>query len=527
MPRVPQILSSGEVGGAGLVRASPALADMSGIQQAMGTLGQAAQTFARVDKAVTDENAKLEAELALGELQRQAADAEIALQQDLSVTPENYAKRNDENLRAIQQGVGKSIQSPQGRQLFERRASQFMTQKSIKGKWDGVELGIAHAKSKTDILLGHDETVATFGETEAIRAEGEDRLVNRIKEAVQKRIYSGTEAASRLTQHRANIDAGQARLQAMDPEQRSKLMMDLLEGRRPYMGGKAQLDMFDKLMKDAETRQTKADQEAKRMADEAKERDMTAWTQDALKPDMRPSDMIARLDSLVKTHHIKDTEYQRMYATLTRPEKEVESDGPTLRRVIADTHSMQPKMSEADLNGLFDRHLLNRKDWITALNRRRETLESNRREGHSLVMQQHAQAEQELLKHAGVVTPFSQLDAVQEKLVPEVLTELRRRSSAYPGGKESPLKVTEELIPRIRGTLSRDAQFSRAELEKQMKYLDKAELEKARREGKITEGFFTSERDRQLRRDALIKREQENAEKKAQEQKTQPPGRLR
>jgi hypothetical protein len=525
MPRIPQVFAGGQIGG-GIAppRASTEMADLSGYQQALGQLGKAAQTFQQTSGVLKDEGAKIEAELALGEMERQAADADILLRQDDTVTPDTYSKRTDENLRAIRQGVGKSIQSAEGRMLFERASEKFLTKKSIEGKYEGVKLADAQVKAGTDTLLRSDANQAVFGATPEIQEQGMQRGLARIQGLLNRRQLTGSEANDKVAGFLADVDEGQARRAAQSPAQRTQVIDDLVNGRFRYMKADAQLALADRLMREADVAQRKVDADLEKEIQADKEQAMTEWTQAALKGTESPQVLLRQLDALTARHRIKDTEYQRLHKLLTEPstKHQIESDEATLRAVIADTHSMRPRMSEADLNGLYDRGLLNVKDWKGALDRRRETLESNRREGHSLLMQQHAQAEQEALKHAGVVTPFSSLDKTQEKLIPEVLTELRRRSSAYPGGQEPPLKVLEELIPQIRRTLSRDASFTIQELEKLIKYPTKAALEEARKRKEITEGFYLSERDRILRLEEARKRKQENEEKT--QQKTGPGG---
>ena len=450
MPKVPQVFAGGDTGG-GLTppRAPLALADASGVERGITTLAQAASTFTRATTVVGDENAKIEAELALGEMQRQAADAEIALREDPTVTPENYARKNDENLRAIQQGVGKSMQSPQGRQLFERTSGRFMVQRSIKGKWDGVELGNSQAKSGTDSLLVLDNNVATFGETSAIRDEGYTRGLDRIEKLRRKGIYTGSEAASRETAFRSSVETGRVRLALMDPDQRPAIVMDLLEGRRPYMSADAQLDMADKVMKTAAGEEERRQREFAAWWTREQDAKMLELTQRAEKKDLT----IEELDQTSRQWQFKDTDYLRILNVLAAKPKEPGSDPATLQRVIADSHSRYPRMTERNLLDLKTQGLLNTDDWRSALDKRNATIQHLENEGKSDTERAYAQGKQRIKTSLGIPDIMDRVDDPRMGVWSMALDEYDRHAAGA-RGKVPPEKASDDVVVKYRTLLN-------------------------------------------------------------------------
>jgi len=166
----------------------------------------------------------------------------------------------------------------------------------------------------------------------------------------------------------------------------------------------------------------------------------------------------ARRLRLIDSH-----QYQRIVDVMSKPADEGPSDAATLRRVVADTHSIRPRMSEAQLNDLRDRGLLNTKDWKDGLDRRRETIEALGREADSKQRQnlqsRHSQAEQELRAALGIPTLFDKLEPAKEKAYEFGLRELRSRSGFY-DGKEDPLVALQDIRARTQSILAAETKVS-------------------------------------------------------------------
>lgn len=278
MPKVPQVFASGEGGGGGGVRADPRMVDYSGIQHAIGTLSQVAQGFVGTPKPgkLEDEGAKIEAELALTELERQFTDADLALKQDPTLTPETYARRTDENLRSARQGISKALQTPQGRVLFERASERFYREQSVKGKRVAADMGLAQVRAGANLLLLADENQAVFGENPAVREEAMVRGLARLQQWTTTGVLSKDEADTRTAGFFARIQEGQLKRGAQDPTTRPEIIENLLNGRYEALGPERQLTLAEGLMRDQAAAQKKQDDDLAVKAEAARKAEVDA-----------------------------------------------------------------------------------------------------------------------------------------------------------------------------------------------------------------------------------------------------------
>lgn len=135
-------------------------------------------------------------------------------------------------------------------------------------------------------------------------------------------------------------------------------------------------------------------------------------------------------------------EYAVLYHEATR-EREVKSDPGVLRAVDLAVHRQVPTISDADIDALYLKDKLNRKDWLAAKEK------ALARRG-AIADTEQGQAEQ--LLHAAVGKgPMDSYDDEDGQLLSVALRELTSRSRAFPeyGGKESPLQVAKEIADRI------------------------------------------------------------------------------
>jgi hypothetical protein len=389
--------------------------------------------------------------------------------------------------------------------LFERGSEHFIREQSIKGKYEALERANSAVIAGTDLLIRKDVTLAASADDPAEIEMHTTRALERVEGLRARKQYTGKEASAKNLEIMSQIEEGQARRMLRNPELRPAVIDDLQNGRFYHMTATHQGEIARAEMQKDEAAETKRNADAEKRAKEAKQADLTAWTQDAMNGRDTPANLITRLDALVQKHNMLDTEYERLHKILTQPDKaEMPSDPATLRRVVADTRSVRPRMSESELIALNTADLLNTKDLATALEHRRSTLESLRREGKEDAIRAYAQAEDETRKWLGMVSPFSQLEKKAEQMAPEVWSELRRR--AWPGtGKENATRVAEELVPRIRSVLGTDAQLAADDLRKLTTYTSAAALEEARRlrPKEVPDGFYQTERERLIRAEEM------------------------
>lgn len=128
------------------------------------------------------------------------------------------------------------------------------------------------------------------------------------------------------------------------------------------------------------------------------------------------------------------------------------------------------------------------------LEHRTSAVRHNQEHGESIAMREHAQAEQELRNLLGIPPIFDKLEGNKEKVWGLGLQMLRRRSYAYPttGGNENPLKVLEEIGPRLVGMLGSDARMDvtrlRGLINTYGNYQTPSDVESAFKAGQMNQG---------------------------------------
>jgi hypothetical protein len=270
MPRVPQVFSPGQTGvtpGARLDPGAFAQATTGGLQAAAGEFGKATRQYQDIYATLRTENEKLEAERALGEVQRQFVDADIQLKQDPHVTPEQYPQEVERRLRTIREGVGKSLQYPGSRVMFERGVGRFFDEKVTAAKYEGLERMHAQVKATTSILVREDVREAVFGASPEAQEQAMRRGLDRVATLAGQRILSGGEANAMTAGILADVEEGRLRRDARNPELREGVIDGLLNGTYSQLDPVKQLAIADTLLRDAEAEQTKRDKAAAEAAE--------------------------------------------------------------------------------------------------------------------------------------------------------------------------------------------------------------------------------------------------------------------
>ena len=204
---------------------------------------------------------------------------------------------------------------------------------------------------------------------------------------------------------------------------------------------------------------------------------------------------VQQLDQLRDERWVrKPDEYKRLYDIITAGPKEQASDPATLDRVIADTRSDVPRMSEATLNALHDAGKLNTKDWTGALDHRRTRM--NYLEGRYNTDENRAKADQERdfskaksLGQAEFQIPalYDRLEGKKGKVWGDYLQELTIRTQRG----ENALAVAKEAIPRYKQILGQEAQQDMADTQRLLApYQSPQELDAAYARREISRGEY-------------------------------------
>jgi hypothetical protein len=169
----------------------------------------------------------------------------------------------------------------------------------------------------------------------------------------------------------------------------------------------------------------------------------------------------------------------------------------TLQRLSLDVYSSNPKTTEREIDGAVIDHNLTLKEGVELKARlvsTRRALQDAARSNPQLVRDQ-AQAEQLLNSALTTKSPFEALDPVSQKLKTQGLLELTRRSSLFPaeGGTENPLRVVEDLIPRLQKGFEDQGRLEADQIGKLLLYPDQQQLDAAYAQGKVNDGTYTSQ----------------------------------
>jgi hypothetical protein len=269
MPKIPQVFASGEVGGAiSPPRMSASGTDLSGLEALSKNVQNLAGDYLKNQQKVSDEQAKVDAELGLTEFERQAADADIALRQDQNVAPEDYARRVDENLRAAREGVSKTLPTAESRRLFERSSEPFIRKQGIEAKYEGLRRGESAVMSGTAILLRRDANFAGAAETQEEIDAHVARGLGRIEALRARNMLTGKEASAMNLDFMTQVEESQYLRMATKPELRGGLIENLMKGGASYMAPTHQVQLAERLMKQQEDYQNRLDKQTEKAAEE-------------------------------------------------------------------------------------------------------------------------------------------------------------------------------------------------------------------------------------------------------------------
>jgi hypothetical protein len=172
------------------------------------------------------------------------------------------------------------------------------------------------------------------------------------------------------------------------------------------------------------------------------------------------------------------------------------SDRREASRILLDVESINPSTTEGEIDSLYTAGRVSLGDATKAKNQLRETRKALQNTALTEITRKHNQAEQELRADTGV-RPGVLASAIQDdpagRVYAALLSELRKRSQAF-GGTEDPLAIVESFRPRVRDALGKPARLKPSEI--QGLYPDWQSLERAWRDGRISEDQFQDEKRR-------------------------------
>lgn len=418
--------------------------------------------------------------------------------------PKDYAQIYGKELDKMVDESVKGLKYPGMERVYRAQIAPYVGAQKIEALNRGIKLQHATMLIKDDLAAREEEqTAVTFTDPDparqaAVRQGAFNARVDRIARFVESGLMSAEQAKTALQQFRHNVDRGSAIRDFADPELRAGTVGKLVTGQwAKSMTYEEQITLARTLsdQDDAKRRQREAD--AKNAADTEYKAAISSLYDRALKKDLSEGDYNAAVTRWQLTREDQKALRDAMEAGAPEPA----SDPVTLDNVTMRVHSTSPNITERELNQLRDARKLNFKDWRAAL----DTLDSRRKwhidRGESENGKRHAQAEQVIRAALGIPTMFDKLEAGKEKAYGLALLELTRRSYAFAGGKEDPLKIAEEIIPRYQKMLDQSAAVTEDQVNRVLKYPDQKVLDVARDRGDIGGGDYDTQRRLLIDRD--------------------------
>jgi hypothetical protein len=451
VPKVPQVFSSGDSGGTpGGARLNPeGFANLAtgGLRAGAHEINKAAQDYQQIYTTLRTEAEKLEAEQALGEAQRQFADADVALKSDPNMTAEQYPQEVARQIKTIREGVGKSLQYRGARMMFERGVEHFATQQTIKAKYEGVEMLNGQVRATTDLVLRDDVNQAVNGPTKEIQDEALNRAMGRIAGLTNRRIYSGSESATKTATVLSQVEQGRIRRDAANPVLAPAIVANLRKGNvYTALSPEAQHDLANNIESEARTTEERFKKERKD-AETAVAEEAEKGIQDSVSAGNWNA---ARGFLTSARKFLPATRYEHWATTIATREGQGAPSVPEVKKaLLRDVYSIKADPSEElrSATSVRDRidlayrdNQLDDKDYATLQGHANTRITKSQDQKLTALGREHAQAEQMISEALRVNGPAAAiLDTQAQALKTMALEDLTRNSSYIGQGSESPL----------------------------------------------------------------------------------------
>lgn len=460
-----------------------------------------------IKQAQDEEDAKLDLAQQAGAFKLAVAqrEPEIRSQTDAKDYPAAMAQEIDAQAEAAAQ----RLRYPQLAARFRASLAPTVATEKVQALHAGIKLQNEQIEALAGIQQAEDANAAVFAPTADERAAALERGFTRIQGLVNRGVYSGAQGKAATTTFLGAIERGGAQRDYQNPELRSQVIDNLMSGAYKYIPPEHQIQMATAMVQRQEADQRRLDAAAEKGAKKLYDDAVSDLFAQAANKTLTQS----QLDDARVTFRLRREDYAAIRTEMEKPDKKEESDPATLERVVADTHSQYPKLTEKDLLALKQSGALNQKDYQSALDRLRETREGLEAKGRSELHDRHGQAEQNLRAALGIPTMWEKLDPASKKAWNLAMQELTRRSAAY-NGKEDPLAVADSMIPRYSKMLDQSATVTADQARAVLKYPTPAALDAARAAGQISAAEYDAQRQLFL---AIDKENVQRAGRKLQE----------
>jgi hypothetical protein len=203
------------------------------------------------------------------------------------------------------------------------------------------------------------------------------------------------------------------------------------------------------------------------------------------------------VEALRRQRILTGDDYRRVRKAVTEP-ADLPSDRATRETIALDVESLHPKTTAAQVERLFQHGKLSLKDAVEFKAKIRQRAEGGKSEARTELGQRHNQAEQLIRSGLTTRSPFEALDPVSQEMQTLALLELTRRSSHF-DGKEDPLAVASEILPKYQNTLVDRGKLSVTAAQKLVGDWSPDRLEVAKQQGKLSPGQYETIRDALLK----------------------------
>lgn len=386
------------------------------------------------------------------------------------------------------------------RAQFRFLVNRQLSQRFIDVNNQTMKRGLAFERSQIDTRIAN--TLAIMrGLPEADRVEQIQLLMGNLERNKKRGVITEAEQTALQTKFTVGLLDQDANEDIRSTEGRERFYAEEAAGRYNALGDDRRFALLGRAHA-LESRSEAQDREnEKALANERENRKIEVG--ELIAADRR-EEALDLVSTYARYRLLSAAEIEGLRKDIAEPARERTSDPVEAQRIGLDTASINPRTSEAEIDGLVERQRqggrgLTLKDGLIYKNRLRETREglasaqrttANRAEdqARTRLSQRHSQAEQELRAALGVKQPFGAEAALQnpsDRAYAVLLPELRARSSFF-GGREDPIDVVQSMRPRIRELLGTPTRLEEI-------YKDHQSLEEGHRKGAVSDDAYQKE----------------------------------
>ena len=516
---------------------TPQIGDTAGseasaaIQQSIAQIDRAARDYAHVNAQLTKADMKLDVDSKLTRVKDRLVEEDVMLRQEgiePDQLPEEYRKRG---MKVIAEEAA-NLHYPVSAKEFQVRAEEQLGIETRKQAYRALDIKFARSSIAAELQIQENINTAVFYDHEnpniasKVRAEATDQALGIVNQMVGMGIWDKGVGETKTNKILEQVSLGRAERLFQDPEKQAVIIEQMSNGQLKYVDPIKQMTTAKAWQKQAQENDRQRDQRAKEFWEREQESNILEYSQLAAKKQLT----IPELDRNARQWQWKATEYDRVLAILTAPPKEEPSNPNTRTRVLADTHSAYPTMSERAILDLGPaprgNGQLNTTDMLNAIDHLRATTQHNLTEAKDEVQRAYGQGKQRVKAALGIPDQITdKFDDPRMGIWSEALNayDLRAKGAR---GSENPNKVADEVAEQYQKILGRKAIDDLATLQSALKYQTKAEVEAAasRKVNPISPGEAEAQKRLITRRDELVKEAAITKAKKDAEQNKQEPG---